>query len=505
MNKMIGRLLRRILAVLPAVLLQIVWIIILLRWLVPYSAVLNAVLTLFAVFYVLYIMSNRNESTYKTLWLLVILGLPVAGTILYLCLGNKKTARPLKKKLEKARAQLPPEISSAALPFEKADRETLRTVQTIQAVQKATGYPVLPCEEAKYYPLGEQMWQDMLADLETAEHSVFVEYFILENGLMWDSIVEILSRKAADGVDVRVIYDDLGSISTYSRENARQLEKMGIRCIAFNPLKFIRGTINYRDHRKMLIIDGRIAFSGGVNLADEYINHVPKYGHWKDIGFRITGTPVQNYTRMFTEFWNAFSGSPIPEPIPEPEMSEGKNGYVLSYYDSPIRPDAVSNNLYTELLSQATRYAWFFTPYLMLGDTLLDAFVRAARRGVDVRIIMPGIPDKKLVYRMSRSYYFTLLEAGVKIYEYEPGFVHAKACLTDDIVGTVGTVNLDYRSLFLHFENNSLFYRTPLLADLKADFLATQEKCRERTLDNIGKGFWKWFIDGILRIFAPLC
>ena len=371
-----------------------------------------------------------------------------------------------------------------------------------------TGYPVLPCADTTYYPLGEFLWKDMVAALETAEKFIFAEYFIVEDGLMWDTMVEIMARKAAQGVDVRFLYDDFGSISTYSFENVRKLREKGIQCVVFNPVTKIKGTVNYRDHRKMLIVDGKTAFSGGINLADEYINRVEKFGHWKDIGFRITGAPVQNYTRMFTEFWNAFSKSKIPvhEPaLPAVAETGGANGYVLSYYDSPVDAEDISNTLYVELLSQAERYAWFYTPYLMLGDTLMDAFVRAARRGVDVRIIMPGVPDKKVVYRMSRSYYAALLEAGVRIFEYTPGFVHAKGCVIDDVVGTIGTVNLDYRSLFLHFENNSLFCGAPLLADFKADFLATQEQCAERTKDNVKKGFFKWVLDGILRIFAPLC
>ena len=258
----------------------------------------------------------------------------------------------------------------------------------------------------------------------------------------------------------------------------------------------------------MLIIDGRVAFSGGVNLADEYINQVEKFGHWKDIGFMLTGEAVGSYTRMFAEFWNAFAGERVPDAyLTAPALAPAgpADGYVLSYYDSPLRPDAASNELYIDLLSQAQDTAWFYTPYLMPGHALLDAFIRAARRGVDVRIIVPGVPDKKLVYRMTRSYYPVLLEAGVRIFEYTPGFVHAKASLIDGVVGTVGTVNLDYRSLFLHFENNSLFYRASLLDDLGADFLATQEKCVERTVENIGRSFRKWLVDGILRIFTPLC
>lgn len=260
----------------------------------------------------------------------------------------------------------------------------------------------------------------------------------------------------------------------------------------------------------MLIIDDKVAFSGGVNLADEYINQVEKFGHWKDIGFRLTGPGVQSFTRMFTEFWSAFATEPIPSECLAPASSlpevSTRQGFVISYYDSPLRHQAVSNEVYIDLLSQAKQYAYFFTPYLMPGEALLNAFVRAAHRGVDVRIIMPGIPDKKLVFRMSHSFYPVLLEAGVKIYEYTPGFVHAKGCIIDDIAGTIGTVNLDYRSLFLHFENNSLFYDAPILHDIKADFLNTQTQCRKMRLgENVKMNFWHWLLDGILRIFAPLC
>lgn len=499
----------RVIGVIPAVLLQLLWLLILFRWLSKYATLLNLLLTFLAFLYVLYIISSRNESTYKTLWLLVILSFPIAGTILYLCFGNKRAANPLKKKLASVAHPALTDTGACSSVCPELFKEDARTAQTFEYVQKKTGMPVFPCEEATYFPLGEKAWEQMLEDLKSAEHFIYAEYFIVEKGIMWDSIVEIMEQKAAAGVDVRVMYDDLGSISTYSRKERLQLQKKGIQCIAFNPLVCVKGTVNYRDHRKMMIIDNRVAFSGGINLADEYINRTEKFGHWKDIGYRITGRPVQNFTRMFTEFWNAFSGTPIPvdelKPLTLPKAKQPSGGYVLSYYDSPLYSDAVSNHLYMELLSRATGYAWFFTPYLMLGDSLLEAFVLAAQRGVDVRIIMPGIPDKKIVYRMSRSYYQPLLEAGVKIYEYTPGFVHAKACIVDDVFGTMGTVNLDYRSLFLHFENNSLFYRASILDDLKKDFLETQEKCRPRTLENMKISFGRWLIDGVLRIFAPLC
>ncbi len=505
-----NKILRRIFTVIPAVLLQVLWLYILFGWLAPWAPLIGFLLSVLSFLFVLYLLTKREESTYKVLWLLVILTFPLPGALLYLIFGNKRTTKPLRKKLERMDPlppmSCPPETVSAAVAAENK-----RMSQTFQWIQNKTGFPLRKNTGAQYYPLGDLLFPQMLQELEKAQKFIFVEYFIIQNGHMWDSMVEILARKAAQGVDVRVLYDDLGSISTYSEREARVLRQKGIRCAAFNPLIFVKGTLNCRDHRKMLIIDGKTAFSGGVNLADEYINQVEKFGHWKDIGFRITGEAVQNYTRMFAEFWNAFTRDPIPahflesgEPSADAQPP-AEDGYVLSYYDSPLRADAVSNELYIDLLSQAKDYAWFYTPYLMPGDALLDAFVRAAGRGVDVRIILPGVPDKKLVYCMSRSFYPVLLEAGVKIYEYTPGFVHAKGCVTDDIAGTVGTVNLDYRSLFLHFENNSLFYKASLLRDLKEDFLATQEKCRERTRENVKTGFWKWILDGVLRIFAPLC
>ncbi len=504
MNKII----RRVLTIFPAVLLQLVWLAVLFTWLKPWAGLISFALSIMAFLLVLYIITKRDEGTYKIIWLLLVLTFPLPGALIYLIFGNQRTMKPLRKKL--AEVDLPPIHEGDAEPlYAELAKMDKRAAETFRTVQSMTGFPLRVNREAVYYPLGDELFPVMLEELEKAEKFIFVEYFILENGTMWDSMVEIMARKAAQGVDVRVLYDDLGSIGTYSQENADALRKKGIRCAAFNPLVFIKGTLNCRDHRKMLIIDDRVAFSGGVNLADEYINAVVKFGHWKDIGFKLTGEAVGNYTRMFTLFWNAFADDPIPGEylIPCDAIAPDArwDGLVLSYYDSPLKQDAVSNELYIDLLSQARDYAWFYTPYLMPGDALLGAFVRAARRGVDVRIIMPGVPDKALVYRMSRSFYRVLLEAGVKIYEYTPGFVHAKGCVVDDAIGTVGTVNLDYRSLFLHFENNSLFYRASLLANLKVDFLATQAKCRERTLDNIDKGFWHWLLDGILRIFAPLC
>lgn len=503
------KILMRILAAIPAVLLQILWLTVLFKWLAPWAALINLGLSVLAVLFVLYLITKQGEDTYKILWLLVILPFPVPGAVLYLMFGSKRTTKSLRVKLEKARAQLAqtlPPAPECPLPPEAG----LRLGQTLNYIEGITGAALCPNLGAEFYPLGDDLFPDLLTALEKAERFIFMEYFIIERGVFWDSVSEILCRKAAQGVDVRVMYDDLGSINTYSVKEAWALQQKGVRMMPFNPLVFVKGTLNFRDHRKMTIIDGRVAFSGGINLADEYINRVEKHGIWKDFGLRVEGPAVEGYVRLFAEFWDAFSTEPIPAgllaPLPPLPAAVPTDGWVLVYGDSPLRNTAASNELYIELLSQAERYAWFCSPYLMLGDSLLEAFVRAARRGVDVRIIMPGMPDKKIVFRMSHSFYPVLLKAGVKIYEYTPGFVHAKGTVIDDRVCTVGTVNLDYRSLFLHFENNALFCNASIVQKVKEDFMATQAQCRIMRLgENVSTGFFHWLLDGVLRIFSPLC
>lgn len=501
-----SKMLRRVLTVIPAAAVQALWILLLVKWLSPYAAYITLALSVAAVLLVLFIIIKRDETAYKILWLLVILTVPVAGALLYLLFGNRRTARPLRKRLRRVQeAGQPAPLPCGGTPFEGEKRME----QTVRWLEHKSGYPLMRAEDVRYYPLGDAMYPDMLTDLRAAKKTIYLEYFIIEPGEMWQSIVDILAQKVREGLDVRVMYDDLGSISTFNFSNALALEKLGIRCVTFNPLLALKGTANYRDHRKMLIVDNAVAYSGGVNLADRYINREHPYGHWKDTGFRLTGAPVRSFTHMFLTFWNAFSLQK-EEPMPMPPAAAAaepaaQDGWVLSYYDSPLNSEATSNRLYIDLLSQATDYAWFFTPYLMLGDDLLDAMLAAAQRGVDVRIIMPGIPDKKLIFRMSRSFYQVLLTGGVKIYEYTPGFVHAKSLVCDDRAATVGTVNLDYRSLFLHFENNSLFYRGSIVARVKEDFLATQSQCRAVEACDTKRYSRRWIVDGVLRIFAPLC
>lgn len=489
-----------------AVLIQLTWLWGLLEFLAPYALPINIVLTVLAVLFVLYVASKRDEPAYKILWLICILAFPLFGAILYLGFGDKKTSRPLHRRLEKAVAEIGPPKAEADAAHE-LEQESPHMAQIFHYASRLSRYPVQRNRDARYYPSGEAMFPVMLRALEQAEKYIYLEYFIISEGKMWQSMLATLVQKAACGVDVRIIYDDLGSLTTLPPGYAEYLRRRNIKCVSFNPMRlFLSGTLNNRDHRKILVIDGKVAFSGGINLADEYINRIEKYGYWKDGGFRLEGPAVQNYVQMFAEFWNAFSKDPLTLPDScgscPPEQGDG---YVLPYCDSPANRDAVSNHLYMELLGQATQYAWFFTPYLMLGDTLLDAFVRAAQRGVDVRIFVPGVPDKKLAYRMTQSFFRPLLEAGVRIYTYTPGFLHAKACLIDDEIGMLGTVNLDYRSLFLHFECNALFYRASLLRDLKRDFEETLPLCKEITQQDLRKALHSRMVDSILRIISPLC
>ncbi|MBP0974395.1 MAG: cardiolipin synthase [Oscillospiraceae bacterium] len=511
MKKLFGR----ILIVVPAIVLQIVWFYVFFTHLNglmndQLGKILHIIFTVLAVLFVPFLVAKRDESSYRILWVLVITALPIFGAMLYLMVGHKSTGKKLKWLLERSRKQLPsPERSESEDALAAIREDDLRIGQTLTHLSASTGFPVYKNATSKYYPLGEDMFPDMCEDLKKAEKYIFVEYFIIQSGKFWDTMKDIMVEKAAAGVDVRVMYDDFGCISTYSLKDLAELRKKGVKCISFNPFFLLRSQLNNRDHRKIMVIDGKVAYSGGVNLADEYINAIVRFGHWKDIGFRITGNAVKSYTFMFAEFWNAFSLDKIPVDLLAKDQiehieTEQSDGYILPYYDSPMRDEHSSNELFTDMLGAATDYIWFYTPYLILGDALFDAFIRAAKRGVDVRIITPGIPDKKMVYRLSRSYYEDLVKAGVKVYEYTPGFVHAKAFLADDKICGIGTVNLDYRSLFLHFECNSVFYQSDILQQLKQDYLDTQSKSKQRTIEDTNKGFFHKFFDNLLRVIAPL-
>jgi cardiolipin synthase len=371
------------------------------------------------------------------------------------------------------------------------------------------GYPVCGSTEAKYFRSGEEMFPAMLAELEKAEHFIFLEYFIIEEGRFWGAILDVLAKKAAAGVDVRVIYDDMGCVGKLPTGYNLKLESMGIKCTAFNPfVPFISVVMNNRDHRKILVIDGHTAFTGGINLADEYINAKSPYGYWKDTGVMLHGKATWNFTYMFLQMWNVLRGTKEDFDVYRPERYhtesfEGK-GFVQPFSDNPLDDEPISQNVYIDIISQAEKYVYICTPYLVPDDEMKNALIRAAKRGVDVRLITPGIPDKKVIYRLTRSYYPALIEGGVKIYEYTPGFVHAKSIVCDDRITLVGTINMDFRSLYLHFECGVLMTGTGAALAVRDDNLAMMEKCRK-----IEKGFPKRTLigrifDSLMRTMGPM-
>ncbi|HBG10202.1 MAG TPA: cardiolipin synthase, partial [Firmicutes bacterium] len=338
---------------------------------------------------------------------------------------------------------------------------------------------------------------------------IFLEYYIIEEGIMWNSILEILARKAQAGVDVRLIYDDLGCIFKLPKNYDKKLEALGIKTERFHPLKpMLSAALNYRDHRKLLIIDGHTGFTGGINLADEYINVVEKFGHWKDSAFLLKGDAVWSLTAMFLAMWEYLRGEPDTlEDFMPPRLEHlpPNGGFIQPFADNPLDDETVSETVYFNLINRAQDYVYIFTPYLILDNEMLSALGAAAKTGVDVRIITPHVPDKRLVHAVTRSYYYPLLQSGVKIYEYTPGFMHSKAIVADDRIAVVGTVNLDYRSLYLAFENAVWLYDTESVLQIRDDFLETLQICQEMRLSdcaNISAVHRAKL--SLLRLLAPL-
>ena len=359
-----------------------------------------------------------------------------------------------------------------------------------------------------YFPLGEDFFPAFLADLESAERYVFLEYFIIENGKMWDAVEDILERKARQGVEVRVLYDGTCEFTKLPHSFPQYLKALGIQCRVFARVRpFVSTHYNYRDHRKIAVIDGRVAYTGGINLADEYVNRTHPFGHWKDTALRAEGPAARAFTRMFLEMWQVEDRKLTFEPwlsAPAPAHPEAR-GYVIPYGDCPLDDQPVGEWIYTHILNSAREYVHIMTPYLILGHELEDALRFAARRGVDVSIILPGIPDKKLPYALAKSHYRTLMEAGVHIYEYTPGFIHAKSFVSDGLRATVGTVNLDYRSLSHHFECGAYLLNTPAVAAVEEDFRQTLTRCHKVTWQEAAHPGAFWKLTGMLmKAFAPL-
>jgi len=492
-----------------AILLQILWSMLFLRRLTEYSIFINAFFRIVSVCILLYLIRKDESSAYKIAWIIVVMGLPLFGGVLYVLIGNKKPSKYLAVQMAVVKGEMSETLSQNQLILKEIQEQEPAIAGNIHYIGEFGPYPVWKNTKVIYYSVGEEMFAAMLEDLKNAKHYIFLEYFIINKGFMWSSILEILEQKVKEGVDVRLIYDDVGCVALLPYHFAEQMEKKGIQCIAFNRfVPFLSLVMNNRDHRKIMVIDGYIAYNGGINLADEYINLEMRFGHWKDTGVRLYGDAVYNFTLMFLEIWNSFRTPDLDYNIFRPhvwhkEDFEG-DGYVVPYADTPLDNEELGENVYINILNQAKEYVYIATPYLLISDEMENALCLAAKRGVDVRILMPGIPDKPTVFFMAKSYYPPLLKAGVQIYEYTPGFVHAKSYVCDDKVATVGTINMDFRSLYLHFECGTFMYGCKAILDIKEDMENCFPKCHQVTLGDCRQGMIGNMITSVLRVLAPL-
>ena len=487
-----------------ALLLQVCWFLLGITALSNYNELFSMALGLLSLLVVIVIINGDSKLPYKLAWIVPILLFPLLGGVLYLISGGKAPKKMLRKAMEAQQ-----ERSKESLPD---CSETLKVISERHLQSQSRylinqSFPVYGDTETTYYPVGEDGYADFLAALESAERFIFMEYFIITPGKLWDSIADILARKAAEGVDVRLIYDDVGCKSA---RYDKQLKKQGIQAIAFNPFIPIYSTImNNRDHRKILVVDGNIAFTGGINLADEYINEVERFGHWKDSFVRLQGAGVWSLTLMFLQLWNALRPTDSSFMAYRPTKAYQSDGFVQPYCDSPLDREYLGENVYLNLINNACRYVYIMTPYLILDEELNTALQLAAKRGVDVRILTPGIPDKRTVWHLTRAHYPQLLEAGVRIFEYTPGFLHSKNVVCDDELAVVGTINMDYRSLCLHFENACLFIGGKVVTDVRDDCIKTMQVCKEIEMQHILKqrktaGLFHSLYYAILRLLAPL-
>ncbi len=466
---------------------------------------LAPLLELTSAFAVLYIISRQDTAGYKLTWAILILIFPVFGGLFYLLYrlqsSTERLARPL---MPLSEALLFPGDS-----LQKATEAVPQRMTELTALQTFSGFPVYDGTKTEFFGSGEETFAALLADLKKAEKYIFLEYFIVEAGYMWDSILEILEEKAKQGVEVRFMYDDMGCFLLLPQGYRHTLEKKGIRCMVFNPFRpFLSAVQNNRDHRKIAVIDGKVAYTGGVNLADEYINRVERFGKWRDCAIRLEGKGAWSLTAMFLEMWSLCAKKKEDPKAYYPYGATGcpteGEGFVQPYCDSPLDRDHVSERTYMQMITGAKQYLYISTPYLIIDDSMLSALVTAAQSGVDVRILTPEKWDKRLVHLTTRSYYRALLRGGVKLYEYTGGFNHGKTFVSDDMVATVGTVNLDFRSLYLHFECGVKLYKTPSVLAVRQDFLETLKTCNEISEKDLKTGTVAGIAQSLLRLIAPL-
>lgn len=450
-------------------------------------------------------MSGDDEPIYRTMWTIVIIVLPFFGTALYLYLRNCRASKFKRKKFQEIREESKPYLKQKEETIDSLNSNNKSQANISRYITNTTNMPVCANTKVKYLKNGEEYFKHLLEDLAKAKKFILMQYFIIAEGKLWDEISKILTEKAKAGVDIKILYDDFGCMDKISPKVFKKLRTLGIDAVAFNKCKpTINKYTQFRDHRKLCVIDGLVGYVGGINLADEYANIEDRFGYWKDTGIRMVGENVWNLTVLFSNNWKLERDDFDIEKYRVIKSVENSS-MVQTFGSSPLYREPVARNNYINMINSAKDYIYITTPYLLLDSTTVDALKIAAKSGVDVRIVMPGIPDKKFVWYIGRSHYKELVGAGVKIYEFSPGFVHAKMVVVDDITACVGTINFDFRSLYLHFENAIMIYNDPSILDIKKDIFEVINHSSEITMEKVNKRKWyEKMVANILRFFAPL-
>lgn len=473
------------------------------------SKIFDVILSVLKILLIIWIVNDESDPTMKMIWILFIAIMPALGTCMYLYVRLQLGTYQMKKKLQHIYLKSDRCLEPSQQLYNDLQIQEKQVSMIGKYIYDHTGCPVYRNTDITYLDCGEAKYKALIDALNEAENFIFMEYFIIEEGRVWNSILRVLEKKVQQGVEVRVMYDGLCSLSKLEIGYFKKLRKKGIKAKPFAPARpFFTTVQNNRDHRKILVIDGKVAFTGGINLADEYMNIINKYGYWKDTAVMLRGDAARSFTLLFLQMWNVSERTLESFDkylnVEIPRLKE-TTGYVIGYGDDPFGKERIGEYVYLHIANTANKYLHIVSPYLVLDNVMLSSLKFASKRGVDVKLILPGIPDKAYAYCLARTYYLELIEAGVEIYEYTPGFTHAKMFISDDEKATVGTINLDYRSLFLHFENGCFIYKDKVIVDIEDDFLqmlsqskkVTVMECRNRPI--LYKACGK-----LLRLLAPL-
>ena len=478
-------------------------------YLEEYMTYIYGATTILEVVVLIYIINSEGNPAFKMTWMLCVLAFPIIGTLFYLFVKMQFGSSYMEHRLAKLRIETDPYLQQEPKVLEALWASKSANAQLSYYLSQRLGFPTYRNTEVKYFPLGEYKFKALVEELKKAKKYIFMEYFIVEEGYMWGTILNILRHKAEEGVEVRFMYDGMCAISMLPYDYPNKINRWGIKCKMVNKVKpFLSTTQNNRDHRKICVIDGCVGFTGGINLGDEYINRKERFGHWKDTAVMLKGDAVQSLTMIFLQMWNVDERKEEDYRrylTPKTPGLKRELGYVIPYADSPFDNENVGEEVYFHILNHAKKYVHIMTPYLILDNEMITTLTRAAKSGIEVIIIMPHIPDKWYAFVVAKTYYKELIESGVQIYEYTPGFVHAKVFVADDDTATVGTINLDYRSLYLHFECGTFIYNNSEIDRIERDFQQTLAKCHKVTLIEVKKRSAFTKIAGqVLRLIAPM-